>query len=270
MGETVTGAGIERTELQVATRTAIADRLQISIYDSRDAMGKAAADHVVDRINKILAVREKVVMIFAAAPSQDEFLTHLTASKNVDWSRVVGLHMDEYIHLPRESGQLFSQYLARHLLSKVMMAKFHIINAQAPDPESECNRYADLLRSFPPDIVCMGIGENGHIAFNDPPVADFADPKSVKIVELDEPCRQQQVNDGCFPTIDKVPAIATTLTIPALMSAQFLSVVVPSSRKAQAVRNTVHMPMSHAVPSTILRTHQNATLFLDTDSASLL
>ena len=270
MGETVTQAGNERIEPQVATRTATADRLQITIYDSRDAMGKAAADHVVGRVNEILAARQEVNMVFAAAPSQDEFLAHLTASKDIDWSRVIGFHMDEYIHLPRESGQLFSQYLARHLLSRVKMAKFHIINAQAPDPESECHRYAELLKAFPPDIVCMGIGENGHIAFNDPPVADFTDPKLVKIVELDAADRQQQVNDGCFPTIDKVPTIATTLTIPALMSAQFLSVVVPSSRKAQAVRNTVHKPMSHEVPSTILRTHRNATLFLDAGSASLL
>ena len=251
-------------------QTVVADKLQINVYDTRDTMGKAAADHVVQRINEILAVRQKVNVIFAAAPSQDEFLAHLAASKNVDWSRVVGFHMDEYVHLSRESGQLFSQYLARHLLSKVRMAEFHVINGEAPDPESECSRYARLLGSFPPDIVCMGIGENGHIAFNDPPVADFADPKSVKIVELEAECRQQQVNDGCFPTIDKVPLIATTLTIPMLMSARHLSVVVPSARKAKAVRNTVHMPMSHAVPSTILRNHQNAKMFLDAESASLL
>jgi glucosamine-6-phosphate deaminase len=233
-------------------------------------MGKAAADYTVARINEVLAGRQTVNMIFAAAPSQDEFLAHLTASNQVDWSRVIGFHMDEYIHIDPASGQLFSQYLTRHLISKVPMAEFHVINAQEPDPEAECSRYAELLKTYPPDIVCMGIGENGHIAFNDPRVANFADPKSVKIVDLETASRQQQVNDGCFPTIDKVPLIATTLTIPTLMSAQYLSVVVPSARKAKAVRNTVHMPMSHAVPSTILRTHRNATMFLDTESASLL
>ncbi len=251
-------------------RTTVAEKLKINIYDTRDTMGKAAADLVVQRINEILAVRKTVNMIFAAAPSQNEFLDHFTASANVDWSRVVGFHMDEYIHLPRESGQLFSQYLDRYLVSKVALAKFYAIDAQASDPEVECTRYAALLKSSPPDIVCMGIGENGHIAFNDPPVADFADPKSVKIVELDAEDRQQQVNDGCFPSIDKVPTIAMTLTIPMLMSGQHLSVVVPSSRKAQAVRNTVHHAIAHAVPSTILRTHRSATLFLDKESASLL
>lgn len=251
-------------------QTTGAGKLQIRIYETRDAMGKAAAEHVTERINNVLKTQKRANIIFAAAPSQNEFLAHLTASKEIDWSRIVGLHMDEYVHLPRESGQLFSQYLARHLLSKVMMAKFYIINAEAGDPEAECERYAELLRTFPPDIVCMGIGENGHIAFNDPPVADFADPKTVKIVELDEPCRRQQVNDGCFPTIEDVPKTAMTLTIPALMAAQYLSIVVPSARKAEAVRNTVHAPMTHAVPSTVLRTHHNATLFLDSASASLL
>lgn len=247
-----------------------ARNLRIKIYETRDAMGKAAADYVVDCINEILAVKENVHMIFAAAPSQNEFLSHLTPSNHVDWSRVIGFHMDEYIHLDPKLGQLFSQYLERHLLSRIRMAKFYVINAQAPDPEAECSRYSELLQSFPPDIVCMGIGENGHIAFNDPPVADFTDSRIVKIVDLDETCRQQQVNDGCFPTIDQVPRIAMTLTIPTLMAARHLSVVVPSARKAEAVRNTVHAALSHSVPSTILRTHRNATMFLDSDAASLL
>jgi glucosamine-6-phosphate deaminase len=254
----------------VTAKTAQAEKLHIRIYESRDAMGQAAARHVIDRIREVLTTRGAVNIIFAAAPSQNEFLANLTASKEIDWSRVVGFHMDEYIHLARESGQLFSQYLARHLLTKVMMKEFYMMNAQAPDPETECDRYAELLKKHPPDIVCMGIGENGHIAFNDPPVADFADPKIVKIAELDEPCRQQQVNDGCFPTLNDVPRHAMTLTIPALMAANHLSIVVPSVRKAEAVYNTVHARMTHAVPSTILRTHGNAILFLDTDSASRL
>ncbi len=247
-----------------------AGNLGIKVFETRDAMGSAAAAHVAGLIEELLRQKPAVNMIFAAAPSQDEFLHRLTSSERVDWSRVNGFHMDEYIHLDPALGQLFSQYLSRHLLSRVRMAKFHTIDSQAPDVEVECDRYTRVLQANPPDIVCMGIGENGHIAFNDPPVADFHDSRCMKIVELDEVCRRQQVNDGCFPTIDLVPKIALSLTVPMLMSARYLSVVVPSARKAQAVFNTVHAPLATAVPSTILRTHPNAVMFLDTDAASLL
>jgi glucosamine-6-phosphate deaminase len=242
----------------------------VHIYDNRDGMGKAAAEHVVRLIGQILKKKEKVNMIFAAAPSQDEFLAYLMKSTGVDWSRVVGFHMDEYIGLPTNSDQFFSLFLKNHLFSKVRMKRVHILDSQAKDPEKECERYAALLRENPTDIVCLGIGENAHIAFNDPPFADFNDKELVKIVELDEPCRQQQVNDGCFPTIKDVPPRALTLTVPALMSATYLSCVVPSERKAKAILNSLTGAISTAVPASILRTHTCVEMFLDKPSASLL
>ena len=245
-------------------------KARVHAYDSRDEMGKAAADHVAGLVEQILSKKEKVNMVFAAAPSQLEFLDYFTRSSRVDWSRVVGFHMDEYIGLPAASDQFFGLFLKIHLFSKVSMGSVHLLDSQASDPEEECERYAALLREHPTDIVCLGIGENGHIAFNDPPVADFHDRKLVKIAELDEPCRLQQVHDGCFPAIQDVPPTALTLTVPALMSASFLSCVVPSAGKAKAVRDALTGEISEAVPASILRTHPNTEVFLDQDSASLL
>jgi glucosamine-6-phosphate deaminase len=242
----------------------------VHTYDDREEMGKAAADHVARLIGDILKRKERVNIVFAAAPSQNEFLAHLVKSKSVDWSRVVGFHMDEYLGLPAASDQFFSLYLKKHLFSKVRIKTIHFLDSQPKDPFKECERYSALLRENPTDIVCLGIGENGHIAFNDPPFADFHDKKLVKIVELDEADRRQQVNDGCFPTIKAVPPSAFTLTIPALMSAAHLSCVVPSERKAKAVMNALTGEISTAVPASILRTHPQIEMFLDKASASLL
>ncbi|HTY38611.1 MAG TPA: 6-phosphogluconolactonase [Bacteroidota bacterium] len=233
-------------------------------------MGKAAADHVAGLIAGVLKKKENVNIVFAAAPSQDEFLDHLVRSPHVDWSRVLGFHMDEYIGLHPSSDQFFGVYLNQHLFTRVKMKEVHLIDAQASNPSKECERYASLLRAHPTDIVCMGIGENAHIAFNDPPVADFQDKLLVKIAELDEPCRQQQVNDGCFKTMADVPPIAYTLTVPALLSAAHLSIVVPSQRKAKAVLDTLTAEISTAVPASILRTHPDAALFLDESAASMI
>jgi len=178
--------------------------------------------------------------------------------------------MDEYIGLPAGALQLFSVYLDNHLFSKVRFKAVHRIDPAPLGPAGECRRYARLLKEAPVDIVCMGIGENGHIAFNDPPVADFKDPEPVKVVRLDQKCRQQQVNDGAFPAIQFVPEKAISLTVPTLMSARYLSVVVPGPRKAEAVRSALHDEVSTRCPATILRTHRNVALFLDTESASQL
>jgi len=244
--------------------------VNVHIYTSRDEMGKAAAGHVVGLIRQVLKEQQTANMVFAAAPSQNEFLSYLTKSSEVDWSRVVGFHMDEYIGLPASSDQFFSLYLQNHLFTKVRMKHVHILDSQAVDPVQECERYAALLRENPTDIVCMGIGENGHIAFNDPPVADFDDKYLVKIVELDEPCRQQQVHDGCFPSLQDVPPRALTLTVPALMSAKYLSVVAPSDRKAKAVRESLLGPVTTNVPASVLRRHDRVSLFIDEHAASLL
>jgi len=246
------------------------DSLQVQIFPSRDEMGKAAANYVAATIRDLFARREYINMVFAAAPSQNEFLEHLTSMKGIAWSRVIGFHMDEYIGLPGKSPQFFSKYLVDHLFSKVQMKEVYLLDAVGKDPVKECARYSELLKSHPIDIVCMGIGENGHIAFNDPHVADFNDPYLAKVVELDEPCRQQQVNDGSFASFAEVPTHAITLTVPQLMSARHLSIVVPSERKAAAVRDTLRGPVTTNVPASILRRHAQAMMFLDEPAASKL
>ena len=257
-------------EITMSQRNKKFGTANVYIYNTRSEMGKAAAEHVVGLIQEILSKKEKVNIVFAAAPSQNEFLSHLANSADIDWPRVVGFHMDEYLGLPKDSDQFFSLFLYKHLFSKVKIGRVYILDGHAKDPVNECNRYADLLRMNPIDIVCLGIGENGHIAFNDPPVADFLDKDIVKVIELDEADRQQQVNDGCFPTINDVPARAFTLTIPTLMSATYLSCVVPSERKACAVFNALTGKITTKVPGSILRTHPHIEMFLDKASASLL
>lgn len=246
------------------------DRLKVFIASDRNELGKISAKHVSDVIINLLEIKDELRIIFAAAPSQNEFLQELTAESRIDWSRITAFHMDEYIGLSKDSPQLFSKYLEQNLFSKVNFKKVNIINSQTSNIEMECERYEKLLKEQPIDIVCMGIGENGHIAFNDPPVADFNDKKFVKVVKLDEPCKQQQVNDGCFNSIDAVPPYAVTLTVPALMSGNFLAVMVPGKRKAVAVFNTLKGDISTKCPASILRTHPYAYLYIDKDSASML
>lgn len=242
------------------------DNLKIEIADNRNSMGKAAANEVALQIKSLLNRKEEIRIVFAAAPSQNEFLYEF-AKINLEWNRITAFHMDEYIGLNDNVEQLFSLYLINNIFSKVNFKQVHLLKSNSQNPVDECKRYAGLLSEKPIDIVCMGIGENGHIAFNDPPVADFSDKEKVKIVELDNECRQQQVNDGCFPTFDDVPKTAITLTVPMLLSASYLSIVVPGERKATAVYNTLYSDISTSCPSTILRKHSNAVLYLDVDSA---
>jgi glucosamine-6-phosphate deaminase len=173
--------------------------------------------------------------------------------------------MDEYIGLAPDAPQLFSRFLSERLFDRVMPGQVHLIDGTAPS-DAECERYGRLIAEAPIDIVCLGIGENGHIAFNDPPVADFRDPQMIKVVELDEACRRQQVNDGCFARLDDVPTHALTLTIPTLLSGAHLYCVVPGPTKRAAVRRTLDGPIATECPATILRTHADCTLFVDTDS----
>ena len=206
-------------------------------------------------------------MIFAAAPSQNEFLETLRGAEKIDWKRVTAFHMDEYLGLSADAPQSFRRYLKERLFDRVHPGEVHLIAGEAPSPEEECARYAHLLAEAPIDIVCLGIGENGHLAFNDPPVADFADPKMVKVVELDEACRRQQVHDGCFARFEEVPTHAITLTIPVLLSGGWLYCVVPGPTKREAVEKALTSPISPACPASILRTHARARLYLDRDSA---
>ena len=248
------------------------DKLHVKAYQTRERMGRAAGLAAAEAIAKAIARQGSARVIFAAAPSQNETLATLTAEASVDWSKVTAFHMDEYIGLPADAPQRFSRYLKERVFDRVPLAAVHLLGGSiatrnpGQSPEFECEYYANLLAEKPIDVVCLGIGENGHIAFNDPPVADFNDPQLVKIVTLDQPCRRQQVNDGCFPNIDAVPKTAVTLTIPALMRAATLICSVPGPTKRDAVRATLHDEISTHCPATILRTHDDCTLFLDADS----
>ena len=237
-----------------------AGQLSVSIYESRTELGEAAAGYVAERIKKAAERKDKVRVVFAAAVSQTEFLQEFLKRDDVPWEKVVGFHMDEYHTLPANAPQRFGNFLKKHLFSHRPFGKVHYM---ANNMES----YVALIEEAPIDIVCMGIGENGHLAFNDPPVANFNDPKTVKEVILDQVCRQQQVNDGEFERIEDVPETAVTLTLPTLMKAEFLSIVVPGPTKAEAVKKTLFGEISTSCPSTILRIHPNAKLFLDIHSA---
>jgi len=229
-------------------------------------MGKEAAVRVSEKIDELLQEQETVNIIFAAAPSQNEFLEALRQTP-IEWARIRAFHMDEYIGLPPDAVQGFGNFLRERLFGTVDLLSVNYIDGGAADVQKECERYASLLRHFPPDIVCMGIGENGHIAFNDPPVADFSDAYVVKVVELDAACRQQQVNDGCFLELRQVPTYAITLTIPALMAGRFIYCIVPGRLKADAVFNTLYREVVEKYPASVLRRHEHAELFLDALSA---
>ena len=251
------------------TITFKADKLSVNIYDTRKNMGAAAAADIAACIKELLGRKSEIYMIFAAAPSQNEMLEALIADKEIEWNRVHALHMDEYVNLPSDAPQGFGNFLRRAIFDRVPFASVNLIGTDT-DSEATCRRYDALLAANKVDIVCMGIGENGHIAFNDPHVADFNDPCRIKKVDLDQKCRQQQVNDGCFQTIDQVPTHALTLTIPTLYNVENIFCVVPAATKAEAVKNTVNGPVSEICPASILRTHDNAVLYTDSDSASLL
>ena len=246
------------------------DNLKVNIYSSRDEMGAMAAADVKSAILRALGEKESINMIFAAAPSQNEVLENLANDNEIPWERVNAFHMDEYIGLDKNAPQGFGNFLRDHIFGIAPFASVNYIRIDAPDAEKECERYEKLLKENPVDIVVLGIGENGHIAFNDPPFADFEDDKLVKTVKLDEVCRNQQVNDGCFAKIEDVPTHALTLTVPALMAGKELYCIVPAKTKANAVFATVNGEITETCPASVLRTHSNATLYLDPDSASLL
>jgi glucosamine-6-phosphate deaminase len=242
------------------------EKLRVQTSPTRAEMGRLAGEHAVHAILEALARHGSARIILASAPSQSEMLATLLAAP-IDWARVTIFHMDEYLGLPAGHPQTFRAFQQAHVLSKITPAAFHGIAGESTDPTAECARYAALLAEGPIHLCCLGIGENGHLAFNDPPVADFADPVAVKVVELDTECRQQQVNDGCFPTLAEVPTHALTLTIPALMRAESLVCTVPGPRKAGAVKATLRAEVSTAYPASILRQHGDATLYLDDASA---
>lgn len=245
-----------------------AGQLRVGIYESRKAMGTAAAEAAAAEIRLLMETRDEVNVIFAAAPSQQEMLESFRGQQ-VDWNRVNAFHMDEYVGLADDAPQRFGHFLKDIIFSHLPFKSVHYIHGNHPDVDAECARYTSLLEQHPADIVLLGIGENGHLAFNDPPV-DFSDSMLVKKVELDGVCRNQQVNDGCFASLELVPKHAITLTIPMLMHGKSLYVVVPGKTKIEAVYNTINKDLDERYPSTILRTHPNARLYLDQVSSSTL
>ncbi len=246
------------------------DKLTVEIYENRTLMGEAAAKDIKAKIAELLAGKQEINMIFAAAPSQNDVLKSLVEDKEIEWNRVNAYHMDEYIGLDKDAPQGFGNFLKDHILGLLPFKSVNYIDITTANPEAEAERYGKLLKENPTDIVIMGIGENGHIAFNDPPVADFHDERWVKPVKLDEVCRQQQVNDGCFASLDKVPTHAMTLTVPTLVKAPYLFCIVPAPTKAKAVYETLNGSIDEHCPASILRTHDNAKLYLDNESSKLL
>ena len=242
------------------------EQLVTYVYDSRLAMGAAAGLYAAQVVRELLANKEYVNIIFAAAPSQNEMLEAFLKA-DLDFSRIRAFHMDEYAGLDIEDQASFARYLYEHIFSKEPFASVNYIPAKM-ESDVACETYSQLLQQYPPDLVCMGIGENGHIAFNDPHVADFNDPATIKKVDLDYKCRMQQVHDGCFPSLDHVPTCALTLTVPTLLSAQAIVCTVPAITKADAVYAMLDGPYGETCPATALRRHANAKMFLDFDSAS--
>ena len=246
------------------------DKLKVKIFPTRKEMGEDSAKDIKERIKALLSEKAEINMIFAAAPSQNDVLKSLVEDKSIEWNRVNAYHMDEYIGLDKDAPQGFGNFLKEHIFGLVPFKSVNYIDITTTDPEKEAERYGKLLAENPTDIVVMGIGENGHIAFNDPPVADFNDKKAVKPVKLDEICRQQQVNDGCFASIDQVPTHAMTLTVPTLVKAPYLFCIVPAPTKAKAVYETLNGTIDEHCPASILRLQDNAILYLDGDSSKLL
>lgn len=243
-------------------RSATVDRLRVALHASAESAGDVAASWVGSVLRRRLSDAGEARIVFAAAPSQDAVLQSLQREADIDWSRVTAFQMDEYIGIEDGHPQAFSTYLHEHIHAAVRPGRVHRMRPDA-EAESEAARYAGLLTEAPIDVVCMGIGENGHIAFNDPGVADFDDPLAVKAVQLDSMSRQQQVNDGCFPSLDDVPTHAVTVTVPVLLSASTVICSVSGNRKTDAVRRTLFGDVCSDCPASALRTHPDAWLFLD-------
>ena len=245
------------------------EKLNVSVHDTRDSMGKAAAKAAAERINAVIAAKGEANVVFAAAPSQNETLAYLL-KENIDWTKVRGFHQDEYIGLDPAHPAGFGNFMRRTIFDLVPFKELHYLLCAPEEAEAKCEEYTALLKKYPADLIFLGFGENGHMAFNDPAVADFNDPKMVKIVELDDVCRQQQVNDGCFPNLDAVPKNAMTMTMSLIMSIPQAICVVPTIRKADAVHNAIYGEVTTACPASILRNHPSATLYLDAAAASKL
>src|SRR5690349_455410 len=247
-----------------------AGELNVYVYESRPKMGEAAASVIASEIRRAIQERGKAVVILASAPSQNEFLANLAAAPGIDWTRVTAFHLDEYLGMDDQAPQSFRRFLIDRLVNKVPLGQFHGLRGDAPDGMAEAKRYAELLQQNPPDFAVLGIGENGHLAFIDPPFCDFNDPEAVKVVQLDDVCRNQQVNDGAFASLTEVPKDALSLTIPTLMARPKLFAIAPGPAKRLAIKHTVDGKIGTNCPASILRTHRDAHLFIDVVAAEYL
>ena len=244
--------------------------LEWQVFDSRRELAASAAMHAADLVRSAVAERGVARVVVATGNSQIDFIAELTSLPDVAWNAVHIFHMDEYVGMGENHPASFRKWIRERVVQKVSPASAEYLTGDAPDIAAECRRYSALLNSAPVDLAFVGIGENGHIAFNDPHVADFHDPEMVKVVELDEACRRQQVREGHFASMDGVPREAITMTCPALMRAEHLVCCVPDARKAKAVFAAIRGPRSEVCPASLLRNHPDARLYLDAESASLL
>jgi glucosamine-6-phosphate deaminase len=255
--------------IEKVTRSARYDRAQVTIYNSNNALGAAAADDLATILNQTIATHGEAAVILATGNSQLAFLRALCSRADIDWGSVRVFHMDEYLGMSEQHPASFRRYLHQHLIDIVRPREFYGIAGDAPDVGAELLRYTKLLNTYKPVACVLGIGENGHLAFNDPP-ADFNSDQLIHIVTLAETCRQQQVGEGHFPTLEAVPRQAISLTIPALLMQPHVLAVVPEARKAHAVHAALEAPVTPDCPASILRTVSHVKLYLDPDSAALL
>jgi glucosamine-6-phosphate deaminase len=246
------------------------DALPVKVFADRPTLAQYAANEVHSYLRQTIASQGSAAAILATGNSQIEFLKKLVAMPGIDWKKITLFHMDEYLGMTADHKASFRRYLRERVESLVQPGAFHYINGDAPLPLDEIERYDHLLKAQPIDLCCMGVGENGHLAFNDPPVANFRDKHLLKLVQLDDACKMQQVREGHFPNIKAVNPYAYTLTIPALFSARKVICIAPETRKAAAIKAALHGEVSTNCPASALRTQGQAVLLLDKDSASLL
>ena len=247
-------------------KDATCDLLHYRVYDTREEMGFCAGTEIAAKLKELLGEQEEVNVMFAAAPSQNETLQTLMDDPDIAWERVNAFHMDEYVGLAEDHPAGFRNFLKNAVFDKKCFKSVNLINGNAEDAELEAKRYSELLKTYPLDICVLGVGENGHVAFNDPAVADFYDKKLVKVVELDHKCRMQQVHDGCFAELTEVPTHALTVTIPGLCAAKWMYCSVPAATKAEAIDRLIHGPVSEECPATILRQQPHAFLYTDKEA----
>jgi glucosamine-6-phosphate deaminase len=243
------------------------DRMRVKIYPDDIKMGQAAADYVEQTLVSVIDRKGRADIILATGASQFTFYDSLREKQSIMWSKVTVFHLDEYAGMSPQHPASFRKYLKERILDYIRPGRVYFLEGDAENLMEEVRRYGNLLKKVDIDLACIGIGENGHIAFNDPPVADFNDPELVKIVKLDEACRLQQLGEGWFPSLNDVPSHALSLTVTGIMRSERISCMVPDKRKAEAVYQALYGPVSERCPASILRTHRDCTLFLDAKSA---